>query len=33
MAGQEGEIKFDQITTENTIIVKGLSQNSIYSVL
>ncbi len=30
---QEQEIKFDQITTENVIRVKGLSQNSIYCML
>lgn len=33
LAGQENDIRFDQITTENTITVKGLSQNSIYSIL
>ena len=33
LAGQEIDIKFNQITTENTITVKGLSQNSIYSIL
>lgn len=33
LAGQESDIKFDPITTENTITVKGLSQNSVYSIL
>jgi ligand-binding sensor domain-containing protein len=33
LSGQDNEIKFDQITTENTIRVKGLSQNSVYSLI
>lgn len=33
LSAQESSIRFDQITTENTIRVKGLSQNSVYSLL
>ena len=33
LPGQESEIRFDQLTTENTIRVKGLSQNSVYCLL
>jgi ligand-binding sensor domain-containing protein len=33
LSAQESNIRFDQITTENTIRVKGLSQNSAFSLL
>lgn len=33
LSAQESELQFDQITTENTIKVKGLSQNSVYCLL